>query len=283
MKRPGLVSLLALSLSMVRVGIVDASTASASCLVPHNPTSPASFIEVEPHGHYTFQSWLAAEASQTAVDELGEYLNSSYGLAENGDPLSGLSQGLVGVAIDHVHQEYVVVADPAIADSAKLLANLQGIVKSSNADRMTVRVAPSCNSAWDLLEAGKVLSARTWGANAADTPIAWNLDAHDSTFHVTLSEEDSAAADTLAEKLGSLISIEWGTLALSSRLNDFSPHYSAAGIHAASENSNDCTSLVTVDLPGGGVGSVTAAHCFCAFRKRDHQRSRCEVGNLSLR
>jgi hypothetical protein len=264
-RRSTVAAIITSAMAIGSIATLPAASGAAvvSCLVPHDPPASVDRVEIEPNGPYTYQRWLVSDSAQEQVSALGDYLEASY---RYGSPTDNwLSKGLIGVAIDHVNQEYVVVVDSAtLTDTTALQESLLTAADSAadavDDERLTVRVAESCHSADELLAAASVLAGRDWAPEAAKTPIGWSLDAHDSTFHVSIP--DGPASDALKKELGDLVTIETASHSLWSRLNDFSPHYSAAGIHAGSENNNHCTSAVTVDLPNGNVGSVTAGHCF---------------------
>lgn len=107
-----------------------------------------------------------------------------------------------------------VVVDPKVFPTEGLEARLQSIVDAEFPDGggFPVRVAESCNSSADLIEAGKTLDAQEWHPAAAKVAHAWGIDAHTSTWGVTFDPSDPdapAVADALKDQLGGLVTIDW--------------------------------------------------------------------------
>jgi hypothetical protein len=228
---------------------------AASCSVPdylasHEPGARTSA------GHYEYQDWIANDSSQATLDRVQSLLESYFGLGENSGDLDSLRGGLIGIALDHAAQTVNVVVDPTRVDVADLSSRATAAL-----DRPAFKVAviAGCSSAQELAGAKGFLDRRMEAA-----PDGWGyyLDAHDSTYHVTVAPELGKHASLLTSRLGDLVTIEFETSALLDRMNDGQPHWGGAGIRAGSYNSNNCTSGFTVRLPGGNRGSVTAAHCF---------------------
>jgi trypsin len=228
---------------------------TASCAVPDYLASH------EPHartgaGYYEYQAWIANDSSQATLDRVQSLLKSYFGLGEDSGDLDSLRSGLIGIALDHAGETVNVVVDPTrvAVDDLSSRAN-------ATLDRPAFKVAviAGCSSAQDLAEARRFLDRQM---KAAPEGWGYSLDAHDSTYHVTIAPDRKALASLLASRLGDLVTIEYEPSALLDRMNDGQPHWGGAGIRAGSYNSNNCTSGFTVRLPAGDRGSVTAAHCF---------------------
>jgi hypothetical protein len=228
---------------------------TAGCTVPdylatHSPGTRTAA------GYYEYQAWIANDSSQATLDRVQSLLKSYFGLGEDSGDLDALRGGLIGIALDHAAQRVNVVVDRASVDVADLSARLTAALDQPD---FKVAVIAGCSTAQQLAAARTFLDRRMKAA-----PDGWGyyLDAHDSTYHVTLSPGRTIAAAALTSSLGDRVRIEYETSALLDRLNDGQPHWGGAGIHAGSYSSNNCTSGFTVGLPGGNRGSVTAAHCF---------------------
>jgi hypothetical protein len=228
---------------------------NASCGVPdylatHEPGARTSA------GYYAYQAWIANDSSQADLDHVQSLLKSYFGLGEDSGDLESLRGGLIGIALDHAGETVNIVVDPTRVPVADLSSRAAAAL-----DRPAFKVAviAGCSSAQELAEARRSLDRRMQAA-----PNGWGyyLDAHDSTYHVTISPDRKADASLLASRLGDRVTIAYETSALLDRMNDGQPHWGGAGIRAGSYNSNNCTSGFTVQLPGGNRGSVTAAHCF---------------------
>lgn len=219
-----------------------------------------------PQGHYEFQSWIANETAQKAVQGIGSELRGRFGSEQEQEATGAwLARGWIGAALDHETRTYVVVVDPKLTDRPQLERRLQGAVRAaygSGSAGFAVEVAAGCFSSHELGEARRVLHARNWHPAADEATYGLYLDAHDSTYHVTFRPEDADAAAALEERLGELVTVDYADIGDLGRLDDGEPHWGGAGIRAGSEGSNHCTSAFTIRLANGNKGSVTAAHCF---------------------
>jgi hypothetical protein len=229
---------------------------TAGCAVPDYLATHAPGTRTAA-GYYEYQAWIANDSSQATLDRLQGLLKAYFGLNEESGDLDALRGGLIGIALDHAAQTVNVVVDPTLVDVADLSSRANAVL---DRPAFEVAVIAGCESARDLVDARTVLD----GLGTKLAPHFWGyyLDAHDSTYHVTFSPEDKAAAAVVTGRLGDLATIEFEASALLDRMNDGQPHWGGAGIRAGSYNSNNCTSGFTVRLPGGNRGSVTAAHCF---------------------
>lgn len=240
----------------------SAAVATASCKVPDYLAthSPGKRTDA---GYYEYQDWIANDQSQAALDGLQGFLSSNFGLTDNSGDADALAAGLIGIALDDAAQTVDVVVDPSVVSVAALDQQAAAAVsRKSPANRPAfgVAVKGGCSSAKDLAEARSVLD----GLGSAFAPHGWGfyLDAHDSAYHVEISPEDKSAAGSLRRKLGDRVSIQFSQPSLTDRLNDGQPHWGGAGIRPGNIGSNICTSAFVVNLPGGGLGAVTAGHCF---------------------
>jgi len=208
-------------------------------------------------GYYEYQAWIANDSSQATLDRVQRLLKSHFGLNEESGDLDALRGGLIGIALDHAAQTVNVVVDPTLVDVTGLSSRANAALGPS---AFEVAVIAGCSSAQELAEARTFLD----GLGTKLAPHFWGyyLDAHDSTYHVTFSPEDKAAAALVTSRLGDRVTIEFEASALLSRMNDGQPHWGGAGIRPGSRSQNICTSAFTVRLPSGSRGSVTAGHCF---------------------
>ena len=228
---------------------------NATCGVPDYLATHAPGARTQA-GHYQYQDWIANDASQAALDRVQSLLKSYFGLGEDSGDLESLRGGLIGIALDHAAQTVNIVVDPTRVDAADLSSRATAALGRST---FNVKVVAGCSSAQGLADARRFLDRRM---EASHDGWGYYLDAHDSTYHVTVSPELKGHASFLQSRLGDRVTIEFETSALLNRQNDGQPHWGGAGIRAGSYNSNNCTAGFTVRLPGGNRGSVTAAHCF---------------------
>lgn len=218
--------------------------------------------EPTPEGHFPHEEWAANAQSQAAFRGLARALEARFGSDTDAQPHAALSRGLIGSALDHEAHQMVVVVARGYSDTRGLTNQLERSASEAGKSRGFVRVLTGCHSADELMSAGDVIAGLDWHERADDVSFGFGLDAHTSTYEATFAESDADVANALKERLGDLVTIEYGTPEDRGRLDDGEPHYGGAGIRPGSENSNDCTSGFTVNLPGGGKGSVTAGHCF---------------------
>jgi hypothetical protein len=250
-----LVGALILALGVQSSGGSTSST-TAGCEVPDYLASHAPGPRTTA-GFFEYQAWIATDSSQATLDRVQSLLKSYFRLPEDYGDLDQLRGGLIGIALDHAAQTVNVVVDPALVDVSDLSSRATAAL-----DRPAFKVAviAGCSSASDLAEARTFLD----GLGMKFAPHFWGyyLDAHDSTYHVTFSPRDKAAAAKVARRLGDRVTLEFEDTVLLDRLNDGEPHWGGAGIRPGSYNNNICTSAFTVRLPSGNRGSVTAGHCF---------------------
>jgi hypothetical protein len=251
-----LVAVALLALGVQGSASSPAPSRSAHCQVPEYLATHAPGARTNA-GYYGYQAWIANDASQAALDRVQAMLKSRFGLNEDSGDLDALRSGLIGTALDHAGQTVTMVVDPALVD-VNALSSRATAARGGPAFR--VAVIAGCNSATDLAAARTFLDGL--GTNFAPHLWGYYLDAHDSTYHVTLSPEDKSLADFLTQRLGDRVTIEFEQAALLDRLNDGQPHWGGAGIRPGNFSSNICTSAFTVRLPSGDRGSVTAGHCF---------------------
>jgi hypothetical protein len=263
----------AVLLSVAWVGVQPASLAAVAaggeaCTVPkYQPPAAASADRL---GHYPYQDWLANPAAQEAVAAVNSRLSAQFGPPGADGESDPLRAGLIGVVPDYYNQEFVVVADPSLVDGGNLEQELQAAADDSGTDAnqdspLKVRVAASCNSSSDLLQAQDAIGKRDWSPQAPEASYAFELDAATSTFSFTFDEKDREVADALKTKLQDLVTITFGPVSYASggRHSDYAPHWGGAEIrHPAT--GGVCTSgfTATMPVPGGPNGSVTAAHCY---------------------
>lgn len=215
-----------------------------------------------PEGHFPHEEWAANDHSQAVFAKLQNALEARFGATSEANPHAPLRGGLIGSALDHEARQMVVVVDPGYSDAPGLQNQLEQVAARGGKSRSFVRVLRGCHPAAALADAAGKIAQRGWHGRAAGVVFGYGVDAHTSTVEVTFSAADSDVAQALKDELGDLVTIETGSPELRGRLDDGEPHYGGAGIRAGSQNSNHCTSGFTVNLPGGGKGSVTAAHCF---------------------
>jgi hypothetical protein len=243
-------------------GVATAGVATAGCQVPdylatHSPGNRT------PAGYYEYQTWIANEQAQTALDGLQSFVQSHFGLGPDSGDVEALARGLIGLALDDAAQTVDVVVDPSRVDQGELgrLAAAAVARKSPpSGPPFKVAVRGGCASAMTLADDRAFLD----GLGSAVAPHGWGfyLDAHDSAYHVELSPQDASAAPVLTNRLRDRVKIRLSQVSLLDRLNDGQPHWGGAGIRPGNVSVNICTSAFVVNLPGGGLGAVTAGHCF---------------------
>jgi hypothetical protein len=243
-------------------GVATAGVATAGCQVPdylatHSPGNRT------PAGYYEYQTWIANDQAQAALDGLQSLVQSQFGLTPSSGDTEALAKGLIGVALDDAAQTVDIVVDPSRVDPGTLgqLARAAVARRSpSSGPLFKVAVRGGCASAKTLADDRAFLD----GLGSSLAPHGWGfyLDAHDSAFHVELSPQDSSAAAVLTSKLGDRVKIQLSQVSLLDRFNDGQPHWGGSGIRPGNVSSNICTSAFVVNLPGGGLGAVTAGHCF---------------------
>jgi hypothetical protein len=236
---------------------------AASCKVPdylatHSPGKQTA------EGYYEYQAWIANPAAQAALDRVQSLLDSYFGLNQDSGDSDALRAGLVGIALDHAAQIVDVVVDPTSVDVGDLTRRANALVgadPATNRPLFRVVVKGGCSSAGALAQARAFLD----GLGLGVAPHGWGfyLDAHDSTYHVTISPRDVSATAVVSSGLGSRATIDFQEVSLLDRFNDGQPHWGGSGIRPGSYSSNICTSAFTIVF-SGSRGSVTAGHCFAA-------------------
>lgn len=242
----------------------DDLTAASACSVPDDADLHASSRPTE-DGSYPHEWWVANPAAQRSVRALGDAVGARFGSSSKtgGDPT--LTKGLIGVALDHRSQAYVVVVDDSLVDRGNLERSLRSTAAASaepGRQPLAVRVSSSCHSAADLAAAHRTILARDWHPGAASASFAFDLDPYTSTFDLSFDAVDQAEGEALEQRLGDLVTVGYGAIGRLGRMNDGEPHYGGAGIRAGNESYNTCSSGFTVILSNGNKGSVTAGHCY---------------------
>lgn len=213
-------------------------------------------------GHFQHEEWAVDPGSQRAFGEAHAALGRTFGTNTKDDTSATLRAGLIGSVLDHRSRQMIVVVDPALVDEGALQAQMDGAAARGGKGRGFVRVVAGCASAERLAGAAKTLADRAWHQEADTVAMGYGLDAHTSTYQVTLDSSETDVADALKSELGDLVTIEYGNPERRGRLDDGEPHYGGAGIRASYEPSNTCTSGFTVRLSTGARGSLTAGHCY---------------------
>jgi hypothetical protein len=108
----------------------------------------------------------------------------------------------------------------------------------------------------------RLLLDRKWHPRADEISFIFYPEQDGSRFHVIMSAQDSDVARALQQQDENLVTLETDTVELfdGSRSADFSPHWGGAAV--ARNPLEKCTAGFTVNINGGGRGSVTAGHCF---------------------
>lgn len=216
-------------------------------------------------GQYPHQEWIGTDEAQAVVRALGEFMSSRFGTSSKRGNASQLDAGIVGVALDHEAEEYVVTADPTRVDTPSLERSLQQEAahnSSKGVPPFDIRVNEACNSIHDLVRARQLIVRRTWHPDAQQAAFGFDVDPYTSTIEVSFDASWGDVGQALKQKLGDLVRIHYGTSTRLSRGSDGEPHHGAAGIRAGNESSNSCTSAFTVVLSNGNKGSVSAGHCY---------------------
>ncbi|MDP9445121.1 MAG: hypothetical protein M3P83_12530 [Actinomycetota bacterium] len=110
---------------------------------------------------------------------------------------------MIGIAIDDYAREFVVVADPTLVDQARLQEDLRDVVGPA----LPVRVQAGCFGADALLEAVEVINARSWHTDAIKSSYAFELDPHDSRWHVNFGITARDVGQSLQDRLGQIVSV----------------------------------------------------------------------------
>lgn len=214
------------------------------------------------------QDWVAGRSSQAAIHAMGRFLQTSYGSPSKDGYNAGLRNGIIGVALDHVQQRVVVIADAAKVNHGTLRARLQSEVANASGGEQPfdLVVQQGCEDSADLNRTLTILNERNWHPRAADVAYAFSLNPRTSTYEFTISETDRDVAEALTEEVGSTVTVDYSGVSSSldagSRWPDTDPHWGGAHIWAPGYINSDCTSGFTVRLSNGSLGSVTAGHCY---------------------
>lgn len=246
------------------------AAASASCVVADDDALHASGTETE-MGWFEHEEWIANDGSQVAKDALDDKIIQRFGDDSKANRYVRLSNGLIGVALDHYAQEIVVVVDPTLVNVGQLAAELAAVAEAEHqrdptVAKLVVRVQPGCFSSAELLAAGSTIDAQIWHPGASQVSYSSKLEESDSTYHLLFAEVDRPVAEALSDILGKLVKIKYtavGGPTRDDRADDGQPHWGGAGIGVDGDGvGNVCTSGFTVDTEAAGKAMVTAGHCF---------------------
>jgi hypothetical protein len=240
-----------------------AGSTTGGCVVPSADALAAS-ADPDPRAPYPYQDWVANPAAQDAVDKVNSTISARFGAPGADGQDDPLRAGLIGEALDHYKQQFVVVVDPTLVNQPALEKELQSAADAAAAEALDVVVVDGCHSAGELLDAQAVVDGFAWEPKP-EAPYALELDAATSTVSVTFDEKDRSSADGLTAKLGDLVTIDFASVGRGSggRLSDDPPHWGGARIrHPANDPVSRGTSAFTAEMPvpGGPNGSVTTAH-----------------------
>lgn len=264
-KRVAILGVLLLAAAVLQTSsLVAAQTgAGEDCVVPDDAALHASSRPTK-EGHFPHEEWAANSGSQRALESVNHALEGEFGTTSKTDTTGPLDRGLVGLTLDHVSQEVVVVADFDRVDESALERRLRGLVHASDSGRtpFDLDVSPSCRPVADLHRASDVLRGHSWHARADDVAFGAYLDPKTSSYNVTFDRADADVAQALEDELGGTVTIEWGSPQRDGRLDDGEPHYGGAGIRSSTQSTNQCTSGFSVVFSNGLKGSVTAGHCY---------------------
>ncbi|HEY3143112.1 MAG TPA: S1 family peptidase [Acidimicrobiales bacterium] len=247
---------------MLVVIATGAASGIASASVADPAASPSSCrIRTETAEN---EDWIASDVGQRVNEAVTRELALRYGVASKSDPIAPLRSRLVGATVDHASQSIVVVVDPTLPGRDGLGRDLSNVAdRARGAAALSgpaVRVQAACFSTAELIEADRVLSARSWHPDAVRAPIGAYLDPADSRFHVTVDTRYPDVAAALRTTLGELVVVALGSPSRLDRNNDGSPHYGGAFVGNGSQNF--CTAGFSIIRNDGYRGSVTAGHCF---------------------
>lgn len=235
-----------------------ADAESHPCVLP-DVEFPAPIAAKSLDGHYSHQAWAARAEAREEVAEVAELVKEHFGAPDGSR--EALRQGLIGVGLDKVSQEVVVVTDPKVADVEEVE---EEIVEETSGEAIDVRAGESCRSSKTLLAAWDVLDEKNWMSNLDSLEIGYGLNPDTSQWDVSLPPSKKAVGERLKQILGGAVNIEYEEmmLAAGSRLEDTPPYYGGAGLGSDYRPGLVCTSMATVVLPSGERGSVTAGHCY---------------------
>jgi len=155
-------------------------------------------------------SWIADEASQTAKAAIDKRLRERFEENTKVNRYVTLSNGLIGVALDHQAMQVVVVVDPERVNVAELQRELDQAAHPGDQpdpSEISVRVQSGCHPVADLIDAGQVIDSRTWHPRAESTGYSAGLDPHDSTYHVSIEGGRKDVGEALVKRLGSLVTV----------------------------------------------------------------------------
>lgn len=250
-----LVALSTLFLFTETSGAGKGSGSTEPCQIPSD-YSLAAQQDAPKDSHFPYQEWVANPEAQRGVASANAAFTQRFGSSDETDHLAA---GLLGFVTDHHAQELVLVVDEAFIDVDQTEKWLKSKMPANS---LNVRVGVSCHSASNLRNAQEMLRAAQWHPDAAAADYGFHIDAHTSTISVTFDAGDTDIAQALKDRLGDLVSVEFGDVGPRGRLDDGEPHWGGAGIRKSSDSQNVCTSGFTAVQPDGSLGSVTAGHCF---------------------
>lgn len=136
---------------------------------------------------------LTTAQAQRGVDLVGALLRSRFGVED-----AALRTGLIGTAIDP-EGALVVRVDTTLVDETALGKDLLAAASGSG---LSVRTAPSCYPAAELLRGGQTIRTQV-------NRGSYELSPYDSRWHVTLPPEDTTTGDELKAGLGDLVVVEY--------------------------------------------------------------------------
>lgn len=239
----------------------------ADCKVADDAALRARSVQT-PDGHRSHERWVADDPGQQVVRKLWTVLGGQFGATTKTQTTARLQRGLIGTALDHTTQTFVVVVDPARVDATALQRRLDsarrlpGQVGSPALLGPAVRVQQGCSTAAGLLEADGVLARGDWHPGARRAGYSSYLDPADSTYHVTVHHTAPDVAKALQERLGARVTVKLGVVSDLSRVVDGEPHYGGSAL-GRNRSWSHCTAGFTVRIRRNGqLGSTTAGHCF---------------------
>ncbi len=209
------------------------------CGLP-NQTALDAASETKADGEKEYQSWLAHDEVQAALANLWELEDR-------------LGNQVIGLAIDHINEQMVLVVDPDLPteDRAKIDSAAAGLDVP-----FQVATKSGCNSKRALDD---VVQALTGDRNGRYAGLVYSFGVNTETAQVQISTQDPQLAAVLQKRFGNLVAIDDEAAAPTplsgGRLSDASPHYGDARLDMG------CTSNIPM-VGGYGVrASMTAAHC----------------------
>lgn len=203
---------------------------------------------------YPHQLWAANPRAQENIAALDAFLLDRFG--NYGD---WVSNGLVGVDLNHSRQVIDVVVDSTIVDVDSLRREIQGLP----IDSVKIEVSRSCSRTEELSDVLDGLE-KLGSSRKFDESFAFYVDADTSTVLVIVESKTSELAKYLRGQYGDLITFAAeGGVMRAGRQDDGEPHRGGAAIRQPGQGINTCSSGFAVRiLSTDALGSVTAGHCF---------------------